>query len=1125
MKKRNPMQKILAWLMLISLVMSTGISAWAGEPATEIAATQATEQTETEVQTEIETQTETGVQTEIEMQTETETMSETEMMSESETQEEQKKKETQKQKQPRAVVDSHFKVDNVSIKVGGQTIVPVQSPIPEFDITYGGVRLNIAVNFSQVVPESIVVNPNDTLEIKLCDVTADSAWQVLLNEFTENLEVWSSDNTIHYANAVLMTKTSGSTVSLVLKLTFTNQISGKKNITGMVSCGASLDLRDQNKNGTIKYEGEEAAKVIKGSKGGYDPMLAYKEYPGIYKESLGEISGSAGNFYNKWRIEINDYVEDQFTNTTSLDYLIVEDMLDHHQSFFTNQYNQAGLVCKVYAPIYFKQGENDENKTVGESNDGKQYVYDRGISGMRELGKPGSAQGFPVSTYVEANPYTGGFTDAESEVRATPKAWTIIKETDAGGKPVERLVINMGSPTDGSGYRFSEFFQNASDWQAVLDEIKDLRDTCKAIVDNNDSAPGATMVNGHSMYQWRASYEAYKASYDWYLTDPYVYNYKFEIETKILKDQADTNVVPKIKNTFAFTRGGSETELSAEQDNFWSTVIDAEASKGDVQIFKADTLYGNTDTPGKDDEKGDGKDPVEGSIHTVRFEVYKADGTGPLTFDYQLGKYIYNEAGTGQYAYVETSNSTGSAIIAGLHRNSNDKTYYYLKEIVSPDGYYSGQNQMFEFWVKADEISYQLANNVPRGVEFVKIDDAKKDSNNDPVTLPGAKFKLYKYTTKDGNGEPTDAAEVTGFTLTTINGVDYYVYDGSGTDELVTLADGSMKIVQLYAGKYYLEESVAPAGYELSDEKHYFELSDTLATGAEPIVDLGTIGNKALTEIEVEKVWKDAQGNILMPDSSFIESVEVQLMIGTTEVTGKTLTLSANTDPNKNWKGKFSELPAYDASGQKIMYTVVEKAVTYASGVSLDQQLSYTSEVGAMIGSVGQEKITVTNTVKGKLIINKSGDGNALDGVKFRLQEATVDAGGNWDVKPGGYDGYHVTANGGVIEVDGLEAIYYLLTEVETVDGYQLLKEPVKITIPYQEISGVTGPTDTDAIGITGADGNTYHYHLTYHIENLKTYEIPETGASGIALYYLLGIILITVGLGHLILSRKKTMR
>ena len=158
----------------------------------------------------------------------------------------------------------------------------------------------------------------------------------------------------------------------------------------------------------------------------------------------------------------------------------------------------------------------------------------------------------------------------------------------------------------------------------------------------------------------------------------------------------------------------------------------------------------------------------------------------------------------------------------------------------------------------------------------------------------------------------------------------------------------------------------------------------------------------------------------------------------------------------------------------------------------------------------------------GMLTIHKSGQGDQdLSGVKLQL----LDDQGNvvtWSQKADGryaalvvQDGQFVTGQGtdtlitaeeGRAELVNIPFGTYTLREIQTEEGYQLLPQPITITLPY----GAAGAKDTTSDEVHYSNGTNYYCHLTYDLRNTLVYRLPATGgyaiwlmSAGLALAFL----------------------
>ncbi|HIQ60303.1 MAG TPA: Cys-Gln thioester bond-forming surface protein [Candidatus Enterenecus faecium] len=158
----------------------------------------------------------------------------------------------------------------------------------------------------------------------------------------------------------------------------------------------------------------------------------------------------------------------------------------------------------------------------------------------------------------------------------------------------------------------------------------------------------------------------------------------------------------------------------------------------------------------------------------------------------------------------------------------------------------------------------------------------------------------------------------------------------------------------------------------------------------------------------------------------------------------------------------------------------------------------------------------------GMLTIHKSGQGDQdLSGVKLQL----LDDQGNvltWSQQADGRYAALVVQNGQFVEGQETDTLItdeegrvelvnipfgsYTLQEIQTEECYQLLPQPVTITLPY----GVAGAKDTTSDEVYYSNGTNYYYHLTYDLRNTLVYRLPATGgyavwlmSAGLALAFL----------------------
>lgn len=109
-----------------------------------------------------------------------------------------------------------------------------------------------------------------------------------------------------------------------------------------------------------------------------------------------------------------------------------------------------------------------------------------------------------------------------------------------------------------------------------------------------------------------------------------------------------------------------------------------------------------------------------------------------------------------------------------------------------------------------------------------------------------------------------------------------------------------------------------------------------------------------------------------------------------------------------------------------------------------------------------------------------------------------------------------LTTNSGDINIAGLEAGTYYLHEVKAPDGYNKLKDPVKIVIKIENMNTGAATITVNDVAASG-DGT------TVDVENKKGIELPETGSIGTIGLTALGVVVVVAGL--FAFPRKKKTR
>ena len=311
-----------------------------------------------------------------------------------------------------------------------------------------------------------------------------------------------------------------------------------------------------------------------------------------------------------------------------------------------------------------------------------------------------------------------------------------------------------------------------------------------------------------------------------------------------------------------------------------------------------------------------------------------------------------------------------------------------------------------------------------------------------------------------------------------------------------------------------------------SDKASGTIVEDKKGTDGKPIPGVQVVftntARKPIT-IDVEKKWQDAETGL--PESiwvklqrrhanstddadwTYVQGTEVEL---TKDDTGK-------------WKHTFPGMDACDISGQNAYYEyrVVESATQggqYTASGTLklgDYNYQVDSEKKTITENVDSALLTLTNTQVPpvyELAITKQGldeNGNKtelLDDVEFKLEklnENGVDA--TFNDGEGSMTG---TTESGKCSFKDLSEGSYRLTELKTVDGYNLLAAPIEFVL--KDGNCLIHDTVQENM-VTGDPAKGYTVSLI--INNRKGFTLPHTGADAPSLWLLIGLPLLVAGL------------
>ena len=376
------------------------------------------------------------------------------------------------------------------------------------------------------------------------------------------------------------------------------------------------------------------------------------------------------------------------------------------------------------------------------------------------------------------------------------------------------------------------------------------------------------------------------------------------------------------------------------------------------------------------------------SDNTTWTEVQRVQNDGSKI---EFANITYNEAGLHTYRIRELDLDVADGYTIST------ETYYMQVDVYANSVLgNTALGKKYTFWKENQSLpsnEHFIFNNGKDTVDLVVV---KKDSKDDSKLLEGAVFEVWK-----------DGALIT--TVTTNN---------LGRASLSHLANGT----------YTLKEVQAPTGYELP------EINEWTFTKNEDVYTLNGTYENALIEGEELTVENDhiatvtVSGSKTWNDNNNLhnnrpESITIVLLAGDEVYQTKTVTA------NDGWRWSFTELPALDANGEEIVYTIQEITVpgytSQVSGYNIINNEEFTSVSGEKIWEGDNEVVALTRP--GSVNINVWEGSTKVAGT-----QAT--ASGNWQWSVSGLPAYR---NG--------QPIVYTVTEDE-VPGYTATVSGTNIT-------------------------------------------------------------------------------
>lgn len=327
-------------------------------------------------------------------------------------------------------------------------------------------------------------------------------------------------------------------------------------------------------------------------------------------------------------------------------------------------------------------------------------------------------------------------------------------------------------------------------------------------------------------------------------------------------------------------------------------------------------------------------------------------------------------------------------------------------------------------------------------------------------------------------------------------------------------------------------------------EKYYFVVTDTLSEGLTFNDDVVvSIGGQTLSEEDYD-VEKDGQTftiilkNFIQYKSqsgaeiliTYSATLNEKAVIGT-EGNKNSVKLTYSNNPNVSDNGD-PENPDKPGEGSPTGETPNADTYTYATGVKLTKVNADSDKLTGAKFQISGDKLNI-------VLINKEIYRENEAGTYYRLKDGTYTTTAPTEENEDSYDSTtayekvtvvdkntvkeKITTEGyvnseGVLIFEGLGSGTYTITELVAPDGYNLLENPISITIGWK---APAKPGDNCTWTVSGGNATVNDGMIELTVQNQKGAQLPSTGGIGTTVFYAVGGVLV-IGAAVLLVARKR---